>query len=251
MNIDTIIVDLDRTLLNTDKTISPYTAAVLKDCQKRAIRVIAATARPQRTAEPFCRTIPFDGMVVANGARILFGGKKTEYGICPQSARRFLDALALFPDLTVTLETGDCAYSNRPVADYETVICKDMSAIVKAEGALKILVHIDSPQTLAIVKKELTEDLYCTLAHGYLLQIMDRSATKWNGIQEILRACNSSPNRTAYFGDDFDDLEPIQKCGMGIAVANAIAEVKAAADCIADTNDQDGVARFIEQHFIK
>ena len=55
----------------------------------------------------------------------------------------------------------------------------------------------------------------------------------------------------AYFGDDQDDIEPVKQCGVGVAVANGIAEVKAVADYVAESNDADGVANFIEQHILQ
>ena len=49
------------------------------------------------------------------------------------------------------------------------------------------------------------------------------------------------------FGDDNDDLEPIIQCGYGVAVGNALAHVKEAADEVAESNDDDGVARCLER----
>ena len=54
-----------------------------------------------------------------------------------------------------------------------------------------------------------------------------------------------------YFGDDFDDAESMQLCGLGVAVENAIPEVKAVADEVAESNDADGVAKWIETHVLK
>ncbi|MBQ3541575.1 MAG: HAD family hydrolase [Oscillospiraceae bacterium] len=249
--IKTVVVDLDRTLLHTDKTLSPYTLEVLKACKEKGLRLLIATARPQRTAEQFYERIGAHGMVVSNGARVICGNKQTEYGICRESAERLLRYLNRYPDLRITLETGDIAYSNKPIADYETILSDNLVGIAKAEGVLKILVQLDRKDTLAVVEKGLTDDLYYTVAHGYLMQIMNKSATKWNGIKAMLEICSCSPKETAYFGDDHDDLEPIKLCGMGIAVANGIDEVKTAADCIAESNDEDGVARFIEQVLLR
>jgi hydroxymethylpyrimidine pyrophosphatase-like HAD family hydrolase len=61
----------------------------------------------------------------------------------------------------------------------------------------------------------------------------------------MLELAGCSPDETACFGDDNDDIEPIKMCGMGIAVSNAISDVKAVADYIAGSNDEDGVAKFI------
>jgi len=247
MNVKTLIFDLDRTLLRTDKTLSPYTVAVLKECRNRGFRIMIATARPQRAITQFCEMIDFDAMTVSNGARILFGGHREEYGLHPESAERLLKALKRYPEFRVTLETGDCAYSNKPIEDYETTLCDDLVSRAKSEGTLKILVHLDAKDALPIVAQELSDDLYYTIASGHLMQIMSKAATKWNGISEMLKACGCSAKSSAYFGDDFDDIEPLKMCGTGIAVANGISEAKAAADYIAESNDEDGVASFIQR----
>lgn len=247
VNIKTIVVDLDRTLLYTDKTLSSYSADVLKACKEKGVQIMVASARPWRTAEQYCEMINADAVVVSNGARIICGSKRTEYGICEESAVHLLNALYRHPSLLITLETGDVAYSNKPIADYETVISDDLVSIAKAEGVLKILVRRDSEETLAIVEAALTEELYYTVANGHLIQIMNKAATKWNGIRAMLEISNCAPEETIYFGDDYDDIEPIKLCGVGVAVSNAIEEVKAAADYVAQSNDKDGVARFIEQ----
>ena len=109
---------------------------------------------------------------------------------------------------------------------------------------------LDTPDTLELVKQMLTDDLYYTVANGHLMQIMSRSVTKWNGVKDMLDICNISAEETAYFGDDYDDIEPIRMCGIGVAVANAIDEVKAVADHIAESNDDDGVAKFIERYIL-
>ena len=210
---------------------------------------MVATARPFRTAKQYFEIIDADAMVVSNGARIIYRNQRTDYGICLRSAEHLLNALKTYPNLRITLETGDCAYSNLPIEDYETILSDDLVGISNAEGVLKILVHLDNEETLALVKNELTDDLYYTIAHGYLMQIMNTSATKWNGIKAMLDICNCAPNETVYFGDDQDDIEPIKMCGLGVAVSNGIDEAKKAADYIAESNDADGVAKFIE-HWI-
>ena len=63
-NIRMIVTDLDRTLLRTDKSISPYTRAVLRDFQSRGIRVVFATARPLRKVRPYLAQIPADAAVL-------------------------------------------------------------------------------------------------------------------------------------------------------------------------------------------
>ncbi len=250
MAIKAIVVDLDRTLLHTDETISPYTAEVFKKCKQKEIALMVATARPFRTMQQFCEIIDFDAISATNGARIICGDHRKECGLCPESADRILNALKSYPDFRVTLETGEEAYSNKPIEDYFTVISDDLAAVAKAEGAIKILVSLDTPDTLETVKKMLSDDLYYTVANGHLIQIMSRSATKWNGVKAMLEICGCSAEETAYFGDDHDDIEPIRMCGVGVTVSNAIDEVKAVADYIAESNDDDGVAKYIDRYIL-
>ena len=251
VSVKIIVVDLDRTLLHTDKTLSAYTVKVFNECKKCGIKIIVATARPLRTAKQYCDLIDFDAMVVSNVARIIYQNQQTDYGIYKRSAKRLLNTLKQYPNLRVTIETGDCAYSNLPIDDYETILSDNLVGISNAEGVIKILVHLDNEKTLTLVKNELSDDLYYTIAHGYLMQIMNTSATKWNGIKAVLDICNCSPNETVYFGDDQDDIEPIKMCGLGIAVANGIDDVKVIADFVTESNDADGVAKFVEHRILK
>ena len=66
----------------------------------------------------------------------------------------------------------------------------------------------------------------------------------------MLSHFNISPCDTVYFGDDNDDIEPIKNCGLGVAVSNAIPSVLDIADRIIDSNDMDGVAKFIEENIL-
>ena len=217
---------------------------------KRGIKIIVATARPFRTTQQYCDLIDFDAMVVSNGARIIYKNQKTDFDIHPRSAEFILNTLNRYPSLRITLETGDCAYSNHPIEDYDTILSDNLVEISNNEGALKILVHLDTEETLPLVKGELTDDVYYTVAHGYLMQIMNICATKWNGIQAMLDICNCSADETVYFGDDQDDIEPLKMCGVSVAVSNGIDEAKHVADFIAESNDTDGVARFIEHRIL-
>lgn len=248
--IKTIVVDLDGTLLRRDKTISAYTEAVLKECKKRGIHIVVATARPLRAMQQYCNTVDFDAFIVSNGARIICGSRDTLFAIHPESAGRLLKIFRMHPDMRVTLETGENAYSNIPIEDYKTIIRNDLVSVAGQEDILKIIVHMDTPETAATVKAALSEELYVSVSAGYMMQIMDRSASKWNGILHVLEVLGSTPAEAAYFGDDHDDVMPIKLCGTGVAVANGIPEVKAVADYIADSNDADGVAHYIEQHLL-
>ena len=91
VKVKTIIVDLDRTLLRTDKTISPYTAAVLRKCNQYGIKIMVATARPWRDTKPYLETVDFDAMVVSNGSRVICGNLKRNTVFVKRVQSRYWD----------------------------------------------------------------------------------------------------------------------------------------------------------------
>lgn len=255
-----IIVDLDRTLLHTDKTISEYTLGVLRKCHEKGIFIMAATARPQRAIAAYHEQIQFDAMTVMNGAGVVLPGtaqqemrqEQCKGNEIPEvSAKKILQKLCELPDIILSLEMGNEVYANAEIPEWEAKVYHDFPKLPTEGPIYKILVSRPNENIGPLVEMMLTEDIYCTVAGNNLVQIMNRKATKWNGVKLMLAATGVSPEDAVYFGDDNDDIEPLKYCGTGVAVANAIDAVKAAADVVTESNDEDGVARWIERRMKK
>ena len=152
-----IITDLDRTLLHTDKSVSDYTVSVLKKCRENGILVMVASARPQRDIKKRVEKIEFDAMTVSNGARIICGDQMRQFKIPTDTVTNVLNALKMYPDLRITLETGDEAYANAVFDSYKSIYCENLISIAKKETVLKLLVGIDNENTVEIVKKVLPD----------------------------------------------------------------------------------------------
>ena len=93
MKYQAIIVDLDRTLLRTDKTISEYTLQILRTCQQIGIRLFAATARPERAITMYQKILDFDAVTTLNGARTITKDAVYENFISRPSAESVLNQL--------------------------------------------------------------------------------------------------------------------------------------------------------------
>ncbi len=247
-NIKAIITDLDRTLLRTDKSLSEYTVSVLKKCKERGIKVMAATARPERAVTEFDAAIGFDAMTVMNGAKVMVGDKVMTYGIPDELAEEMLAKVCERKEFLFSVETGEILYAGEHIAEFEYTLHTGFPKLPAGETAYKILVSGEG--AAEFVKENLPDGLHCTVANGYLVQIMSKDANKRNGVQVMLDAFGIAPSEAVYLGDDQDDAESMQFCGLGVAVENAIPEVKAVVDDIAESNDADGVARWIEKHLL-
>lgn len=245
-----IITDLDRTLLRTDKSISDYTLSILQKCHEKGLLLMAASARPVRDIRTFGSLIPFDAFTASNGAVIVLPDRKLEFGISPASGEEILKKLLQFPDVFLSIETSKGLYSNRDIPLWEPTIYKHFPRLPEGIILYKILASSKEAALYHGVQDTLTPDVYHTLAGESLIQIMSRDATKWLGITHMLAHFGILPADCIYFGDDNDDVLPIKHCGQGVAVSNAIPAVLAVADRITESNDLDGVAKFIEKHIL-
>lgn len=245
-----IITDLDRTLLRTDKSVSEYTCAILKKCRERGILLMAATARPERAILTYQRQIGFDAVTTLNGARIILADEVIENGIAPYSAEDILKKVTAIPNVTLSMETGDGIYANVSIPEWNAIVFEGFPALPTESIIYKILLSSEGNAIQPDVERSLTSDTYMTVAEGKLIQIMSTAATKWNGIKAMLRAVGIDKSEVVYFGDDNDDIEPIKNCGTGVAVSNAIREVLDIADFVTESNDMDGVVRYIEKNLL-
>jgi hydroxymethylpyrimidine pyrophosphatase-like HAD family hydrolase len=94
--------------------------------------------------------------------------------------------------------------------------------------------------------ERLGDQLYVTISDPEYLEFMSREATKGWALLRLCEHFGIDPSETAAFGDAPNDLPLIQAAGLGVAMANAREAVREAADLIAPSNEEDGVAQVIE-----
>lgn len=243
-----VIVDFDRTLLRTDKSISAFTAGTLLDLKRSGVRLFAATARPERAITEYCERIPFDAVTTLNGARTITQDAVFDHSIRRDSAESILEQLYSADGTLISVETEDGLYASADIPVWNPRVMTDLR---KLPGEKKIYKILASHPQIPVDELPLTlpEDTYCTVAEHKLLQVMSRSATKWNGIRSMLDAFGIDPVQAVYFGDDNDDIDPIRNCGCGVAVSNALDCVREIADHVTGSNDEDGVAAYLSELF--
>ena len=175
------IVDFDRTLLRTDKTISGYTVRILRTWQENGGRLFAATARPERAIGEYCRQIAFDAVCTLNGARTITKDSVIENPIPEGSALSVLEQLSGIPGIVLSVEAESGIYANMDIPPWAPKVTDRLPDLPRAEKIYKILAsHPELPaEQLAV---NLPDDTYFSVAEKKLLQVMSRSATKWNGI---------------------------------------------------------------------
>ena len=238
-----VVTDLDGTYLKNDKTVSEYTKRVTETLRKRGIPFVIATARPIRAV-----AVDYDAGIFHNGAVLLnASGKVLSIGV-ERPGAVISRILRENPDCHIAAEAGDRLYANFDAeriwrgADY--LYTSDFIEIGCAE-ADKIIIETDGLEGMSRFQKYLSEDLYLQLSENTVAMIMNRRATKMNGIRRLAREYGIETSEVAAFGDDYNDMEMLEGCGMGVAVDNALKAVKAVADERCESNENDGVARWL------
>ena len=244
-----IITDLDDTLLHRDKTVSEYTKDVLMRCRKAGIRTVIATGRGH--PEVVAPVSLFDGIVANNGANIFDGDTELRRCIPFMEARPLL--LACHErGMLLTSQFDGMHYSNFDVTKFWPDIINP-SIVDFASHNLdseKICIDAISPEDAEFVKQRLTGCMYLKVARDGLGMIMHNKATKSEAAADLAERWNIAHSDIAAFGDDLNDVDLLAYAGIGIAVDNALDEVKAAADQVCGDCDGDGVAKWLEEHVL-
>ena len=78
------------------------------------------------------------------------------------------------------------------------------------------------------------------------LEFVDRGVSKGSALLRLCEMLGISPDQTVPFGDEENDRPMLRAAGLGVAMGNAVPEIKAEADAVTSSNEEDGVAEFIE-----
>jgi Cof subfamily protein (haloacid dehalogenase superfamily) len=260
-----IVTDLDGTLLTSNKTITPYTKRVLAQCRERGIKIVYATGRGAAAARLAPREM-FDGMVTMNGALAAAAvSGETCAAASGEIYRRLIPWQTARPVLTachkhgmaITSESGGVHYANFSVNERWPSLmaeCEITDFSRHEKDAEKIYTPNPTKEDRAFIEKLLPEDTYFVVTadgeNNTLGQIMHKEATKSRAVFALAGLWSIEPQAIAAFGDEYNDMDMLQKCGVGAAMGNAVNDVKNIAAFICDTNDNDGVAKWLEAYVL-
>lgn len=252
MKIRAMVFDLDRTLLRNDRTISAYTKSVLDRCREKGIYSIIATARPPRAIGVYEEMIRPNASVTMNGASLRMNGREMRsVSMGAQTARELIQKIdRLLPGRPWSLEATSGLYANFDTSTVWDGLPAPMVNIdtVPDEPAYKVLVGLTEAGDADVLRSIVPEDTYLEIAEGALGMMIHKDATKLQGVLSALDALGVDKEEAVSFGDDLADIEMLKALGCGVAVGNALDSVKAAADEVTGSNEEDGVAKWLEKY---
>ena len=265
MEYQLIAMDLDGTLNNDQKIITEKTKTALMAAQERGIRLALASARPSPglfKERDILRLQDYQGILMSyNGGRIVdaaTGKVLFETSMDLDQTKQVLRRLEELP-VTPILDDGvqfNVADKNGYKVDYE---CKNNQMTCTEVGNLadfltfapiKILMSVqpeELPQVQQQIAAFLPEDLTVVQTAAFYLEVIPKIINKGQGIRDICTVLGIAPAQVISFGDAANDIPMLREAGMGVAMGNAADAVKAAADMVTLSNNDDGIAAALEK----
>ncbi len=265
-DIQLIALDLDGTLLNSEKQISRATAAILRDAMAQGLDVVLATARPPRSVLPFYSLLGLETPMINYNGALVYQPIETRVvlhkPLDPATARRVVTiARDLVPDIAVSAEILDKWYTDRNDPRYltETAQNHEPDKVAPLEQFLsrpitKLLLLSEARNINTVrqaIEAALPYQVGLVQTEDYLLQVMNIRASKVQALRTVAAELQVRREQIMAIGDNANDVGMLQWAAIGVAMGNAPGSVQAAADMVTDHNDAEGVARAIHRVIVE
>ena len=263
MIIDTIVTDLDDTLLNERSEISDFSLDVMRECLKRGIRVIPASGRARVSMEPFMRRLntglPY---IACNGAQLvnadhtpmetLFLPAPVAREICAYLQSENCFSQVYRDDFIYYAEETDVSRNYQRATGMEGFAVGDLQAFLTFDTP-KILC-ISEPEKIAGIYPKMTAEFegraIFAISKPWFLEAEPPGATKGEALAKLANHMEIDPAKTLAFGDSMNDLSMLAYARYSVAMGNARDEVRRAARYLCGSNHEDGMARFVLRHVL-
>lgn len=269
MDYKLLVLDIDGTLTNSKKEITPATKAALLKIQEQGIRVAIASGRPT----PGTRKVAEELELARFGNYVLSfnGGRITNYatkevvldktipaemaGVLCEEARQYGLGILTYDD--------EAALAGTELDEYMELEARINHISIKKVGHFKDYVNFPvnkclmtgKPEYLVKVEKELKAKYAGSLnifrSEPFFLEIMPKGIDKASVLKRFLSYLGIDREEIICCGDGYNDLTMIEYAGLGVAMANARPEVLAVADYVTTSNDEDGIVKVIEKYILK
>lgn len=263
MGIKLLALDLDDTLLDPGLRIAPNCFDAIRAARAKGVRVTISTGRMYQSALPYAQQLQIDApLIIYQGAWVKSSQTDETFYYEPLSNELSKQAIEFFRGFGVHYhsyfndelcmeqlsEEGNC-YSR--LAGVKPHIVGDLIDELDRSQAMKIMAITDNQKVLLEMESELKSrfmhSLHVTRSKPDYLEIMSRQASKANALQVIAEHYGIDRKEVMAIGDSYNDIDMIEWAGLGVAMGNAFAPVKEAADFVTTSNEEDGVAEAIRR----
>ena len=261
-----IALDLDDTLLNTELKISPRTISALRRAAAQGIFVVIASGRPESAILPFVRALDIAGLetgryiLALNGALIFdlherrpIFSKKISGDVLEQfffeAHERGLCAEIYDGSIICVSEETKWSRTDAELSGLTLKVVRDFPSRVK-NGYAKMLISADPKDVdafLPVLRKKFSGAADFFISKPFFLEVLPPGCGKGEALAFLSDMLDIDRSETMAFGDSMNDESMIRMSGHGVAMSNGLTAIRdAAAYVTRKTNDEDGIADFLE-----
>lgn len=275
MAIKAIALDIDGTLVTSERVVSPRTKQALIDAQRAGNTVILASGRPAQGLRELAHELELDrhhGMIVAfNGAQVrdaMTDEVLFDQGMSAEDARAVLHHIKNF-DVIPMIVVDDRLYIEDAYRCDITFMGERMNIIKHERDGCVLRLHevrdleawCTEPQSKILTAgtpsyleehwREMSAPfegrLSCMFTAPFYYEFTALGIDKARALRHVFEHRGIDPAGLVAFGDGQNDLSMVRFAGVGVAMGNAVDELKAAADMVTATNNEDGIALALEK----
>ncbi|GAA0374428.1 Cof-type HAD-IIB family hydrolase [Bacillus horti] len=259
-SIKLIALDVDGTLLNDEHQVMPKTAEMIQKAQQSGVRVVLATGRGPRSCTHLVEALALKGPIIAHNGAVIYDPHTLEV-----SLEIGYSALELLPiiqycrakKIQFDLSTAFDMYIEGKTKEAEDlyVLFNVHPEIVSDSSQLKDQIVkctlFGTPQQLDQALSDLQKLFpeWSILRSGDIfIDIIHPKATKGFGLIQVMQELDIQEEEVMAFGNYFNDIEMLKAAGIGVAMENSPDEVKSIADYVTGTNNEEGIAEFLQKY---
>lgn len=261
-----LVLDVDGTLLNNAKEITPRTLSALKKAQHMGVRIVLASGRPTSGLMPLAKMLELDnfgGFIMSyNGSKIIKvddGTTLFEKRINPENipylekkARKNGFSIFTYHDDTLLTNNAKDEHIRREAQlnNLKIVETEDFSIVIDCFPCKCVLVSDDEEALRGLEnhwKRRLAGVLDVFPSEPYFLEVVPFGVDKANTLGVLMGLLNVKQDEVMAIGDGVADVTMLQLAGKGVAMGHAPDSVKICADYVTASNEDDGVAQAVEK----
>lgn len=263
-----LILDIDGTLLNSKKEITPLTLEYLLKIQEMGHKIALASGRPYPGMGQYAEKLKlkeYGGYVLSfNGGKVVdLATMKTifEKPIDKKYAKVIYE-YALKNDLGMVTYKDDMVITGTEIDDYMQYEARLNNMILKRVDDFLSYVDFDMTKCLLTAEAEVAEshekelarllspELNVFRSEPYFIEITRKGVDKAESIERLLDIIGMKREQSICCGDGFNDLTMVKYAGVGVAMGNAQSSVKDSADYITASCDEDGLVEVIKKFIL-
>ena len=264
MKYSLIALDLDGTVLNSNHAVTKKVRLALNRVIEKGVYVVLVSSRPPRSVLEIAKHIGTKDPIIALGGAVIANqnGDLVDLNnatIVHQDIKKIL-ALSKRHNLTVNFYSGWDWYVDRldrrvqneiEIIGFTPNIVEALEQLDREPEKILLMGEADSLQNFHNEISQQTLGISTSFSKPTYYEITASNIIKATALDRVCQKLNISSSDTIAVGDNFNDLDMLRWAGLGVAMDNAPAEVKAVADLIIGSNDEDGVAYFVQETFLQ